>query len=97
MTIGHVDRYTTHTLLPAEGLSENAVPRKDAQPCTCPYADDIKKITAEKILQERKERNESVLSLGERRRQKHLLGSARMAKRLSSSISMARLQARFGS
>lgn len=52
-TIGHFDRYATHTLLPVQELSERVVPRKQAEPCTCPYAEEIKKITADKINAER--------------------------------------------
>jgi len=55
LTIGHMDRYQTHTLRP---LGDAAVrkPRNKTPPCTCPYVEDIKKITADKIKAEREAR-----------------------------------------
>jgi hypothetical protein len=52
-TIGHIDRYITHSLSPTEPKGEAAAARRAVAPCTCPYAEEIKKITAEKIRNER--------------------------------------------
>ena len=46
-------RYITHTLFPTQTKGEAAVKPKSVVACTCPYAEEIKRITAEKIRNER--------------------------------------------
>ena len=55
-TIGHVDRYRTHSLVPDPNSKRAAVP-KEVQPCSCPYAENIKKIGEVELKTERAERN----------------------------------------
>jgi hypothetical protein len=56
-TIGHVDRYQTHSLLP-DPQSKRAVPPKQTQTCSCPYAENIRKIGEVELKAEQAMRNE---------------------------------------
>ena len=56
-TIGHVDRYRTHTLMPDPDESKPAAVPKDNAACSCPYAENIAKIGTFKFQEEQTERN----------------------------------------